>query len=155
MSDKDVEITTKDECGTLVIDAPPMTVVRNNNKVKFDNQLDSATADPDDGVDAYIQFYMATDTGNIDVSAEDFCDGYSGGNLLLVEANKKYDCEVLGLGAFKYDVAADGYTTLDPVIIVEAPPITRDLPDVWILVAAVALSGLTYYFGFRSGSKQE
>ena len=35
MTDKDVIISTRDDCGTPVIDAPPMTVVRNNNKIKF------------------------------------------------------------------------------------------------------------------------
>ncbi len=152
--DKDIDITTKVVGGKKIIDAPPLTVIHQNNQVKFQNKLESTVSDPGDGVNIQIKFYEATESGNYAVSAKDVCKNYKKGELLEVEANKHQNCKIDDLINYKYDIIAEeGYDPVDPVIIVE-PPSFPLFGVITIVGAAVLGLGMAYYIGFRRGANQ-
>ena len=154
MTDKDVKLETVYGKTPPLIGAPCAVSIRKNNKLKWDNKLDKIGGRPNLGVEAKITLYEVTSSGTTEISAEDFCNGYTGGTQLKIPAKTKYDCEVIFEGEFKYDVEADGHQLLDPIIIVQPPPTSMIFVSSLVLIASIIFAGMGYWIGFRIGSNQ-
>ena len=154
MTDKKITLKTVYGDFATTIDAPWSLTIKKNSKLKWENKLDKTDGRPKDGTTAKVNLYEITSAGKVPISAEDFCEGYDDGSVLILPASDNYECDVIFQGVFKYDVIADGHETLDPIIIVQPPPVSWMIQGAGILFAAIAVAALGYYIGFRRGSNQ-
>ena len=156
MTDKDIKLETVYGDGEPTIGAPCAVSIKKNNKLKWDNNLDDIGGrPPNKGTPATVKLYEISDTGSNRISAEDFCEGWDDGELLVIPAKKKYDCTVIFEGEFKYDVIADGHQDLDPIIIVQPPPPNMMFFGSLAMVAAIISAVLGYRFGYFRGFRQK
>ena len=168
MTDKNLTLETIYGDCEPEIGAPPIVVIKKNNKIKWKNDLQEIGGRPNKGETAKITLYEVTDTGNVPISAEDFCDGYAGGDQLIIPGkgqgggggpgipnSHNYNCEVIFEGDFKYDVEAVGHQKLDPVIIIQPPPTSFMFPGLAAVIGAIIFFGVGHYVGFLRGSNQK
>lgn len=160
MTDKNIKLETEYGPVPPEIKAPCSVVIKKNSKIIWNNSLDKVGGRPNQGEIATVTLYEITDDGNEKISAEDFCLGYTGGDELVIPAkggsggSHIYNCTVIFEGQFKYDVEATGHATLDPIIIVQPPPVSLMLPALGALFGALIFMGFGYWIGFRRGSNQ-
>lgn len=155
MTDKKITLETVYGGFDPTINAPWAVTIKKNSKLKWENKLDNIGGRSQDGEIAKVKLYAITDNGKVDVSAEDFCEGYDDGALLILPAKDNYQCTVVFEGVFKYDVIAEGHETLDPIVIVQPPPTSFMFVGAPVLLAALVFAGLGYYVGFKRGSNQK
>ena len=116
--------------------------------VQFGNALDPK-------VDANIQFYEAN-TKKTKAALKGFCKEESGDTLVVPKGTKKNCTLAEGAGIFEYTVKADGYITLDPIIIIEPQKLeAKKIVEPATLIITVVVVALASFAGFWLGARKK